>query len=187
MRPAGAGPDGVRRAVRRALAGAAVAVLAVAVLGGCSSTGADQPAPPGSPGARKLEPVLNAFGLVLPDCRVEDLRFAGTARRGEERLALRFRAPHDCVQDFLKAQRADVARPLHWTPGRERETNDAGLPPILTSRTDELGWTFDPAVAYEEYVDTETPNGSLFLVLVGPGGPTDQVFMDSARAGRTVD
>ncbi|MFB7473053.1 hypothetical protein [Kitasatospora sp. NPDC056184] len=180
-------PEAVRRTTRRALSGAAVTALAVALLGGCAAADGDVQASPGSPGGKKLERVLDTFGLALPNCQVEDLRFSGTAKRGEEKLALRFRAPQDCVQDFLKAQQADVSRPLHWTPGREKETNAAGLPPIPKSRTDKLGWTFNPAVEYEQYVDAETPNGSLFDILVEPGGPTAQVFMDSSRAGRTVD
>ncbi|WP_327676069.1 hypothetical protein [Kitasatospora sp. NBC_00458] len=172
------------RTTRSAFAVGAVSALAAGLLGGCTTAERDPRAYPGSPGGQKLENVLEAFALRLPDCQVDELGFAGSAKRGEERLGLSFRAPKDCVQGFLAAHGTNTSRPLHWTPGREKENNDAGLPPVLKSRSDKLGWKFDPAVTYELYVSATTPSGSRFTVVVDPNGPTERVFMDSVELGR---
>ncbi|MFF4378062.1 hypothetical protein [Kitasatospora sp. NPDC001547] len=164
-------------AVRRAAAVAASVVVTLALAVGCTTADPDPRAYPSSPKGQTLEGVAKAFGLDLPACDLQGVGFSGSAKYPGQNLNLSFRASKDCVDRFLSAHSADLARPVHWTPGQGNQTG------FDDAETRGFGWTFDKAVTYDLFVDFKTSTGSRFSVVVDPGQTERTVYMESRYLG----
>ncbi|MEU1825366.1 hypothetical protein ABZ502_23420 [Streptomyces abikoensis] len=158
-----------------------VSALCVYSLSGCSSEERDERAYPGSPSGQSLESVLKRFDLQLPSCEIENVGFAGSSHYPEEALSLSFRAPKGCVDSFLKKYGViDVEKPFTWPSAGADPRRDSYF---LEEDAQRFGWKFDRSRQYNPYRGFQTPNGSLFKVLVDPSGVKETVYMQATFVG----
>ncbi|BEL06500.1 hypothetical protein Q0Z83_046910 [Actinoplanes sichuanensis] len=141
----------------------AVVAVVVVVTGGTllATRGAslfDQRAYPGSRLGSSLDELLTQFGLHLPGCPVEELRY-WSGDNIEDTLYLRFTAEPSCVTEFLAANGLTPGEPL---PGDRLALGQ-------DDRVRQWGWPFTEAGLYATYSGQPKPEVDVDVV-VDPSG-----------------
>ncbi|MEV6957132.1 hypothetical protein [Streptomyces sp. NPDC051183] len=152
----------IRTVIRSAVAVATAGVL----LSGC--------------GASRQE-VLDAFGLELPACETEDLRFSGSKMFGPE-MTLSFTAPKACADQYLTDHGVDLAISTQWPYGETIVDGKKRTPaktPFPADTMDELGLKVEPGRSYPMYTDFTTPKKPTFDLLVDERGDRVSVYLVS--------
>jgi hypothetical protein len=181
-------PDGAadRRARRRGGAGAAAAALGLVLLSSACSTENDDPrALPETASGESMEKVLQAFELELPPCEIEEVGWSGASEDWGKSLQLRFRAPDDCVDEFLESHGAELGEGLQWPFGEmtvDGEKLSPTRPPLREKDMEKFGLDPGRQAEYTLY-DFRTPAGALLDALVDRHGKGTTVYLTSVSSG----
>ncbi|MFG2182611.1 hypothetical protein ACGFLS_28365 [Streptomyces abikoensis] len=151
-----------------------MSALAAFVLTGCALVRDDS-----------LDDILKAFQLQLPDCKIDAKSYSGTAARSEEQLNLSFRAPKECVDQYIRSHGEKPDNPFRWPFGGGTLNGvklDPNRPPFPEATVKEMNWKFDPSRQYNCYSHFDTPNGGRFMMVVDLKGDEQTVYMMSTDA-----
>lgn len=152
----------MRTVIRSAVASAAAGLL----LSGC--------------GASQQE-MLDTFGLQLPACEPENLRFSGSKTFGPQ-MTLSFTASKSCADKYLTDHGVELAYSTSWPYG-ETIVDGKSIPPAKTpfpeDTMDELGLKLTPGRSYRMHTAFTTPKNPTFDLLVDEQGDRVSVYLVS--------
>ncbi|MGZ9930719.1 hypothetical protein ACXNSR_12560 [Streptomyces sp. NC-S4] len=152
----------VNTVIRSVVAVAAAAVL----LSGC--------------GASRQE-VLDTFGLQLPSCETEDLRFTGS-KLFEPEMTLSFTASKSCADKYLTDHGVELAYAADWPYGEtimDGKRVEHEKTPFPEDVMDDLGLKVEPGRTYRKYTTFTTPEKPTFDLLVDERGDRVSVYLVS--------
>lgn len=131
--------------------------------------------------------VMQAFQLDLPPCQTEKETFSGQTSWPGPSLVLSFKAPKDCVNQYLKDHEADVTNPIQWPGSAESTMGDVKLsptrPPFEDASMKQFHLELDPGKKYEIFTGFRTPKEAEFRVLLVPDGDDVTAYMESTTTG----
>ncbi|MET9701225.1 hypothetical protein ABZY31_30520 [Streptomyces sp. NPDC006529] len=103
---------------------------------------------------------MQAFQLDLPRCQTEKETFSGQTSWPGPSLVLSFKAPKDCVNQYLKDHEADVTNPIQWPGSAESTMGDVELsptrPPFEDASMKQFHLELDPGKKYEIFTGFRT-------------------------------
>lgn len=150
----------------------------VLVMGACGSP--DSRAYSDTDSRETLDDVLARFGITLPSCPVEHVRFSvSEPPTSGSALFLKFDAAPDCVQEFLRSSIGDDAAV------KEVRFSLTGRGEPFFGTSESYGWKLDPARRYYRYGDGCRKSGC--DIVVDDGHAQYVVYIhaltDSERSG----
>ncbi|MFI5620572.1 hypothetical protein [Streptomyces sp. NPDC051567] len=131
-------------------------------------------------GASRQE-MLDTFGLQLPACETENLRFSGSKMFGPQ-MTLSFTAPKSCADKYLTDHGVKLAHSTRWPYGEtivDGKVRPQARTPFPEGTMDELGLKVKPGRSYPMYTAFTTPKDPTFDLLVDEQGDRVNVYLVS--------
>lgn len=141
----------------------------------------------GTPPLESMDKVLTEFGLALPSCETEGLRWSGDSEGADRRLLLSFRVEKQCLNAYLRKYGADPGDGTEWSTkdsGSRVDSlpDDRSVPPMSETDLERFGLTSRPGTVWLTW-DFQLPGDITLLLTSEARGALEQVYVSTVSNG----